>query len=236
MLLVVYNMIESQLIINTNINVPEKHETSRTIGFLDIETQFLFHELDPEYNNLSFGEKQQLRETLLPQLKLAIAGLLISDTDADAQLSYHYYTEENIGELFETLKTIDVIIGYNLFTFDYGVLEQYTTSAMMHLLKAKTFDLFEDLKDRTEVWIALNDLGKLNINKQKSNDTQKIPKMWRNGDRDGVTSYLKQDLDVTYELFQYGAKAGCLIYPHKKYGKFKGIRKVLIDWNLGHRR
>lgn len=58
----------------------------------------------------------------------------------------------------------------------------------------------------------------------------KVPKMWRNGDITRVKTYLKQDLDLTSELFQYGAQTGYLIYPHKEYGEFKGIRKVLINW------
>ena len=83
----------------------------------------------------------------------------------------------------------------------------------------KTFDTMKELEQVTGIFTNLDDLGRLNLGIQKSEDTLKIPKMWRDGKQDKVKEYLRTDLEITKGIYDYGKTKGELKYTHKNYGK-----------------
>ncbi len=79
------------------------------IAFLDIETQNTFREVGGHYPE---------------RLRLSVA--VTCNTEDEA---FHRYTEANVAQLFEELTQADLVVGYNLYGFDYPVLQQYTQGA-----------------------------------------------------------------------------------------------------------
>ena len=206
-----------------------KKFSGKTIAFFDIETKQLFKDIVPEWEDLTSSEKKQFFPRILEEIEMAIAGVLTFDNNVDFP-KYDYYTETDIEQLKKKLIEYDIIIGHNLLQFDYLVVEKYLTANFIKNLEVKTIDTFALLYKRTEEYIGLNDLGKLNLGMTKTEDTLIIPKLWKEGRTSEVKEYLRRDLDLTAGIFCYVLKNGQLIYPHKEFGKFIQNRTIKIDW------
>lgn len=207
----------------------ELKQKNDKIGILDIETQKLFVDLEPKWNKLSSTEKQKLGPKLIPKMKVSIAGLLTFDKE-DAIPVYAYYSDDEIKQLEKDLGGLDKIIGHNLFRFDYLVLSAYISQKNLHKIKIKTIDTWKLLRDETEEWISLNDLGKLNFGITKIIDTLKIPQMWRDGKYEEVKEYLKLDLDLLASVFYYGFSQNSIKYYEKNYGDIIGTNSKVFNW------
>ena len=218
--------------INENISIllsELKKFSVKTIIFFDIETKQLFKDIVPEWEDLTSSERNQLYPMILKEIEMAIAGVLTFDIKEDIP-KFDYYTETDIEQLKKKLGEYDIIIGYNLLRFDYLVVEKYLTADFIKKLKGKTIDTFVLLYNRTEEYISLNDLGKLNLGMIKTEDTLMIPKLWKEGRYSEVKEYLRRDLELTAGIFCYVLKFGQLLYPHKTFGKFIEDRTVKLDW------
>lgn len=198
---------------------------SQKIGFFDLETQYLFEDIEPRWNQMSWNERKRNHDTVAKKLRLAVAGLM--DHEGDVK----FFTEKNTGELFNALESVDLIVGHNLFGFDYIVLSSYHSSVdVIEEFQEKTFDTLQELEKVTGIWTGLDDIGHLNLGIHKSENTLKIPKMWRDGKHDKVKEYLRTDLEITKGIYDYGKTRGELKYTHKNYGKIEGVRTVKVHW------
>jgi hypothetical protein len=92
---------------------------SLEIGFFDLETQRLFQDIDPRWVQRNWRERSEIHERLAKKLGLAVAGLM------DHEGNVKFFTEENSGELFNALESVDLIVGHNILGFDYLVLSTY---------------------------------------------------------------------------------------------------------------
>ena len=219
---------------STNENISKllselKKFSGKTIAFFDIETKQLFKDIVPEWEDLTSSERKPLYPMIFKEIEMAIAGVLTFDNKEDIP-KYDYYTETDIEQLKKKLGECDIIIGHNLLQFDYVVVEKYLTADFIKNLEVKTIDTFALLYKRTEEYIGLNDLGKLNLGMTKTEDTLMIPKLWKEGRYSEVKEYLRRDLELTAGIFCYVLKNGQLIYPHKKFGKFIENITIKIDW------
>lgn len=199
------------------------------IGFFDLETQYLFRELEPKWESMTSKSKQKMRASLIPKMKVSVAGILKLDKKK-SDLAYRYYEEDEVEQLEEDLLKLDKIVGHNLLRFDYLVLVDYFSNYAFNKLKDKTIDTFKLIKDETRVWTRLEDLGKLNFGVAKPVDTLKIPKMWRDGHHKEVKSYLKMDLNMTAALFLSGVTSKSISYHLKDQGNIAGTRSKTFDW------
>ena len=181
--------------------------------FFDLETQYLFSELGMRDHKSRDPSR----------LKLAVAGTL-SD---DCHLFFH---EDQVEDLLKILDNADLIIGHNLFRFDYLVLQPYADADVVKSLDFKTFDTMLELKKLTNCWTSLDDLCGRNLGMRKTVNTLKIPKMWRDGKHQEVIEYLLNDLKMTESLYNHGKKNKKLKYEYKEYGKSFGEREVEVDW------
>lgn len=185
--------------------------TEQTPTFFDIETQYLFTE----------------KNTKNPaDLKIAVAGI---KTNGKISL----FEEHQTKELIKELQKAELIIGHNLYGFDYQVLQPYTNMDTILSFYTKTLDMMRDLAEklgRKTKWVSLDDLGKQNCNIQKTENTLKIPEMWRNSKQDEVKAYLINDLKMTEQIYNYALINKKLRYEHFEYGISYGVKEVCVNW------
>jgi len=207
----------------------ELEKIEHDLGFFDIETRNLFSDVYPAWEKLTWSKRNELQSQVTPRLKVAIAGILTFDREKK-KLVYNYYLEDEINHLVRQLDELDVIVGHNLFRFDYPVMEAYLSASPISNFKKKTVDLFKILQEITDKYIGLDDLGKLNLGLSKTLDSKKIPGMWREGKHVEVKKYLKRDLELLAGIYCHGLIHEKLIYPYKEYGKFVENREVKVTW------
>lgn len=145
------------------------------------------------------------------------------------------YTEGGENALIKQLMQADKIIGHNALGFDYHVLEPFGLKLVD--VVPKTIDTFRILykatigarPDKQGCYISLDDLARLNLGMKKTMSGKDAPAMWRDGERDKVIHYCKNDVRMLAEIYALG-KQQPLKYTLKHYGKPLGIKEVKVKW------
>ncbi len=146
----------------------------------------------------------------IQSLEISFAGTCI-----DGKVSF--YSKDNINELFEILDLSELIVGHNLFAFDYIILQKYATFDVTLKYKHKTFDTFRIIEKKTDCRVSLNDLAKRNLNSEKSGKGIDAPKLFIEGKLDELKEYLAQDLRLTEQIFLHIKTHKSLKYGHTIY-------------------
>lgn len=181
----------------------------KQVAFLDIETKYLFDEVEKGRVDL---------------LGLAVAGLAVNDS------SITFYEEENVEDLFKALHGADLIVGHNLLSFDYRVLNPYASFDLPQLYCHKTLDTLREIENLTGRRVSLDDLARHNLGRSKSADPRRMPIWWREGRFDEVKSYCANDVEIVRDIYLHGRRHGRLTYTHKEGGILVGLKDVEVGW------
>lgn len=136
------------------------------------------------------------------------------------------FTEDEIDGLLAHLEKADLVVGFNIKRFDYGVLKAYTSKDLAAL---NTFDILEDVFRRLGFRIGLDHLAGETLNQRKSADGLQALEWFKQGEMEKLTKYCTQDVAVTRDLFLHGLRESHLIYRTKK--EDRRVR-LLVDWSL----
>jgi len=154
---------------------------------------------------------------------MRVSVAVIYDSLEDRFLSF---TEDEIDDLLGRLEKADLVVGFNIKGFDYGVLRAYTNKNLYDLT---TFDILEDVYKRLGFRLGLDHLASETLNRGKTADGLQALEWFKQGEMEKLTEYCRQDVAVTRDLFQYGLDRGHLIYRTKKDDRRVRLR---VDWNL----
>ena len=136
---------------------------------------------------------------------------------------YFSYLEGAASELVKKLRTADLVVGFNVKKFDYGVLQPY---ADIDLQEINTFDMLIDVNKKLGHRLSLNHLAENTLNAEKSADGLVSLQWFKEGKIDKIIEYCKQDVEITRDLFLYGESHG-----YVKYSTRSGVAKDLkVDW------
>jgi DEAD/DEAH box helicase domain-containing protein len=127
--------------------------------------------------------------------------------------------------LVEKLKSADLVVGFNLLNFDYGVLQPYTTE---DLKKLKTFDILDDIKKRLGFRLSLNHLANQTLKVEKSADGLQSLQWFKEGKMDLIIDYCIKDVEITRDLFNFGIENEYLLYERRDGGAVR----LPLDWKL----
>jgi len=136
------------------------------------------------------------------------------------------YIDSEASQLVEKLKTADLVVGFNVAKFDYGVLQPYATKIDFDLEEITTFDMLIDINKKLGHRLSLNHLAENTLNAKKSADGLVSLQWYKEGKIDKIIEYCKQDVAITRDLFLYGESHG-----YVKYSTRSGVAKDLqVDW------
>ncbi len=136
---------------------------------------------------------------------------------------YFSYLEGAASQLVTKLRTADLVVGFNVKKFDYGVLQPY---ADFDLDEITTFDMLIDVNKKLGHRLSLNHLAENTLNAEKSADGLVSLQWYKEGKIDKIIEYCKQDVEITRDLFLYGESHG-----YVKYSTRSGVAKDLkVDW------
>lgn len=135
---------------------------------------------------------------------IAIVGVMIFQLSGDGYISkgYRSYSSENLQALSRFVKDFDgIIIGHNIFEFDYRVLRQRID---LQGVIEKTVDTLAFLwlkKGRQSGGLSLRNLSDLNLRGSKGDLSHRVGTIWDNGQRNVVIRYNRNDCRLTMNLW-----------------------------------
>ncbi len=179
---------------------------NNTVVF-DLETQRSFQEVGGRHN-------------------LHRLGLSVAVTYSTAAGEYHHYTEDTVAELVEELKTADLVVGFNVISFDYQVLSAYTDYALRQL---PTVDMLDDIYRTLGFRLSLDALASATLGVSKSADGLQAIRWWRQGKMQELFDYCQQDVEVTRQLYEFGRRNKYVQYRDRRWR----MRKVAVNWGSG---
>ena len=172
--------------------------------FFDIETQNTFQEVGGHF----------------PE-RLSISIAVTYDT-ADNQ--FHRYTEADAAQLALDLAGADLVVGYNLFGFDYPVLQRYTSEVA--LAQLPTVDMMLEIQKRLGFRLKLDSIATATLKVGKSADGLQAVRWWKEGNMDALFTYCEQDVEVTRRIYEFGKQNRYVEYYDRRYK----IQRVPVAW------
>jgi len=139
--------------------------------------------------------------------EIACAGALIYNRIGSSwrQADYRWFGAGELPELEKFLRRFPgLIIGYNVFDFDYRVLRPHIP---LEAILEKTVDLrlilVDSLDSGRNARLSLASLARMNLGRRKLHESRKMPALWRAGKRQSVLAHNKRDCELTAELWMY---------------------------------
>ena len=199
--------VESKEVEKTDFDIHLKTSNKHRILYFDLETQ-------KSADDVGGWDK-------VHKMKLAVG--VVWDS---LEQKFFSYIESEASQLVEKLKTADLVVGFNVAKFDYGVLQPYATKMDFDLEEINTFDMLIDINKKLGHRLSLNHLAENTLNAKKSADGLVSLQWYKEGKIDKIIEYCKQDVEITRDLFLYGESHG-----YVKYSTRSGVAKDLkVEW------
>ena len=176
----------------------------KDILFFDLETQHSFEEV---------GGREYMEKLLVS----------VAVTYSPLTGEFKSYTEPQVFYLIEDLFQADTIVGFNLINFDYRVLKPYTPKDFSQL---HTIDMLLHIRERLGFRVSLDSLAQATLGTGKSADGLQAIRWYREGKMEELKSYCKDDVEITYRLYEYGKQNGYVYYQDRYAGK----KRLSINW------
>ncbi len=173
---------------------------------LDIETQKTFDEI---------GRNK------IYELKVSVVGFYDSASDA-----YFTYEENEISRLEESLRQTDLIIGFNIKSFDLAVLQPYLGLSVETL---PVLDLLEEIRQVRGHRVTLQSVAVATLKEAKSGSGRDAVRLYREGRMDELKKYCLDDVRITKNIFQYGRDYSRVYFKSER--DFQ-VHEIPVTW--GH--
>lgn len=140
---------------------------------------------------------------------------------------FQTYWEVDFPRLAAVLAEHPRVIGFNQRRFDMPVLQPYFKE--MDLQKLPMVDILEDLHRTLGHRVKLDSVAAATLGKGKSGHGLDAIRYWNAGELDKLKQYCLDDVRITKEVFEYGAKHGEVFYFDRN-----GLKKLnaKVEWTL----
>jgi len=153
-------------------------------------------------------------------------GMSVGVTYSTADERYEIFPEKRAGDLVARLQRADLVVGYNIVSFDYEVLMAYTILDLPHHLP--TLDLLLDVEKSIGHRLKLEDIAQGTLGVGKTAEGLDAIRWWREGRIMDIAEYCCFDVKVTKLVHEYGAKNGELLYDDR----FGRRQTMTVDWKI----
>jgi len=144
-------------------------------------------------------------------------------TFATGDGQYRIFAESQVNDLIKQLMRAELVVGFNIFNFDYEVLTHYTP---LDFHQVPTLDLMVDLENILGHRLSLEAVAKATINAPKIADGMTALKWWKEGRILEIAEYCCFDVKITKEVHEYGRRQGTVSYMDRLGQK----RSVKVKW------
>lgn len=152
-------------------------------------------------------------------------GMSIGVTYSTRLEEYRIYTEKDVHLLVDQLIKADLVVGFNVISFDYEVLGAYTVLDLAHT--ARTLDLMVDLEKTLGHRLKLDVVATATLGVGKTGDGLDAIRWWREGRVLEIAEYCCFDVKCTKMVHEHGMTHKMLQYVDK----FQNRRSVKVNWS-----
>jgi len=163
---------------------------------LDVETTKIFDEVGGYFPG---------------KLGISFVGLNWRKSIDDPWKEMSFFESDLIG-LFPILEKADVVIGFNLVSFDMPALAPDYTG---NISRIPTLDLMLKIKDSVGHRISLDAVAQETLGIGKTGDGLDAIKYYRNGQLSKLAKYCLQDVKITRELYLKGLSQGRVSFRNR---------------------
>lgn len=196
------------------------HMQEDYVVVFDTETQNSFADV--------IGSKKQKLQKLHVSVAAALCiptRLCIGQTSAEEALKsaivHTFWTkhEKDMTKMISLLHGATLVIGFNLYEFDYPVIRKYDTYDVLDDVCAKTLDVFSRVRDATGQWYKLNTLLEANNLPCKTSHGLEAIAMYEEGRLEELESYCVNDVKSTALLsLMSEITTGTRVLPNHVFG------------------
>jgi hypothetical protein len=151
-------------------------------------------------------------------------GMSVGVTYSTRLGEYRIYTEKRVHELIEQLRRADLVVGFNVVSFDYEVLMGYTLMDLPHV--CRTLDLMVDLEVKLGHRLGLDSIATACLGVGKTGDGLDAIRWWREGRLLDIAEYCCFDVKCTKLVHEYGLEKKRIEYQDK----FRQKKSVAVNW------
>jgi DEAD/DEAH box helicase domain-containing protein len=141
-------------------------------------------------------------------MRMALA--VVYDTQTEQFETFH---EDAVHRLIERLGEADLVVGFNVISFDYAVLRGYTDADLSAL---PTFDMLAAIHHRLGYRLALGHLAEETLGASKGADGLQSLIWWKEGRVDEIEQYCRQDVKLLVDLLDHASEHGHLCFRTKR--------------------
>ena len=154
-------------------------------------------------------------------------GMSLGVTYSTADEEYEIFPENRAGDLVARLRRADLVVGYNVISFDYAVLMAYTVLDLPHHLN--TLDLLLDIEKVAGHRLKLEDIAQGTLGVGKVAEGLDAIRWWREGKVMEIAEYCCFDVKVTKMVHEHAVQHGELFYSDR----FGRKQRLEIKWGNG---
>ena len=123
----------------------------------------------------------------------------------------------------EELQAADLVVGFNLYGFDYPVVMRYTD---VDLTQLPTVDMMAVLHKQLGFRIGLDAVASATLGIGKSADGLQAVRWWKEGRIEEIFTYCEKDVEVTRQVYEFGKQNRYVQFYDRQYK----LRRVPVAW------
>lgn len=137
---------------------------------------------------------------------------------------YRIYEEHELHDLEERLKSVDLIVGFNVRRFDLVVLKPYLFISIDSL---PVFDLLEEIERVRGHRVSLQSLAQATLEATKTGQGLDAVELFKRGQMELLKEYCLNDVRLTKEIYEYGKENGRVYFiSNRDWKKYE----VPVSW------
>ena len=153
-------------------------------------------------------------------------GMSVGVTYSTRTGEYAIYREETVDGLVDQLRRADLVVGFNIISFDYEVLMGYTALDLPSQLV--TLDMLVYLEEKLSHRLKLESIAQATLGVGKTAEGLDAIKWWRQGRLMDIAEYCCFDVKVTKLIHEHGCQRGELFY----HDRFARRQRVAVTWQV----
>lgn len=153
---------------------------------------------------------------------LDLSIICIHDSETD---EYSSYLEDELPQLWPSLESADMIIGYNSVHFDLPLLNKYYTGDLSQI---RHLDLLVEIRSSLGRRPKLDNVAAGTLGTSKSGHGLQAVTWWKQGEIDKIRQYCLDDVKITKQVYDYAREHNKVLL--KEAGKVVEIPLNADTW------